>query len=185
MEQSPFATKGRFVVPEVVVSHFHIRPGDTVADYGAGSGYFIACLVKATGPTGRVYACEIQKNLVETIGNTARTSGYQNVDVLWSDLEAPGGSKLKDASIDVGILVNTLFQLEAKVAAVSEIARTIRPGGKLCVIDWSESFGGLGPQPGDVVTMDTARLLCEAHGFNYDSAFDAGDHHYGFIMKRT
>ena len=55
----------RFVIPSVVSSHFHIRDGDIVADFGAGVGNFIPELSKRAGPDGRVYACEIQKNLIE------------------------------------------------------------------------------------------------------------------------
>ena len=54
----------RFVIPSVVSSHFHIRDGDIVADFGAGVGNFIPELSKRAGPDGRVYACEIQKNLI-------------------------------------------------------------------------------------------------------------------------
>ena len=62
----------RFVIPSVVSSHFHIRDGDIVADFGAGVGNFIPELSKRAGPDGRVYACEIQKNLIETLGNIAQ-----------------------------------------------------------------------------------------------------------------
>jgi precorrin-6B methylase 2 len=67
-------TETGFVVPEIVVSHFHIKDGDTVADFGAGSGYFLSALSKRT-ENGRVYACEIQKGLVEKISEQARRLG--------------------------------------------------------------------------------------------------------------
>ena len=59
-----------FVTPEIVVSHFHIREGDVVADFGAGSGYYTPELSRRVG-NGRVYACEIQKALVEKVGALA------------------------------------------------------------------------------------------------------------------
>lgn len=173
----------RFVVPEVVISQFHVREGDVVADFGAGSGFFIGALQAAVGQTGRVYACEIQRGLVDKLGNLVRTKGYANVDVLWSDLEAMNGTKLPDSTLDVGILVNTLFQLEDKTTAVQEVRRTIRVGGKCIVIDWSESFAGLGPTTEMVVGQGDAVALMEANGFVLDREFPAGDHHYGLAFR--
>ena len=179
-----FPGAGRFVVPETVASHFHVREGDKVADFGAGSGAFVPILSRLVGPSGRVYACEIQKNIVESIGEMIRTKNLGNVEPVWCDLEAPEGSRLAAESLDAAIVVNTLFQLENKAAALTEIARTLRHGGKLLVVDWSESFSGLGPQPDAVVTEQGARSLIESHGFTFEQSYDAGDHHYGLAFRK-
>ena len=63
---------GRFIEPAVVSTNFHLREGDKIADFGAGSGYFTKVLSKLVGGEGTVYACEIQKNLVDTIGELAK-----------------------------------------------------------------------------------------------------------------
>jgi ubiquinone/menaquinone biosynthesis C-methylase UbiE len=183
MLDSILGTK-RFVSPQMVVSHFHLREGDFVADFGAGSGYFVGLFSKRVGQTGKVYACEIQKDLVEKIGNQARTKNISNIYPLWCDLEVAGGIKIADATLDVGVLINTLFQLEEKEEALQEINRTMRSGGKLFVIDWSESFGGLGPQQSQVCDKNEAQALIETYGFVYENTFDAGDHHYGISFRK-
>jgi ubiquinone/menaquinone biosynthesis C-methylase UbiE len=175
---------GRFVIPEVVATHFHIKPGDQVADFGAGGGFYLKVLSKAVGSEGKVYACDIQKQLVEKIGDFARLSGLQNIYPLWCDLEEVGGIKLANDRLDAGILVNTLFQFEQKAVALREIRRVLRPGGVLHIIDWSESFGGLGPQPKDVITKDQAISLCESEQFILEREYPAGDHHYGFAVRK-
>ena len=63
---------GQFIDPSTVVTHFHLREGDRVADFGAGSGSYLPALSRAVGATGRVYACEIQKVLVEKLGGLIR-----------------------------------------------------------------------------------------------------------------
>jgi len=176
-------TNDRFVVPEVVASHFHLLEGDTVADFGAGGGYFIPTLAAAVGTSGLVYAVEVQKNLAEAIGELIRQKHLENVQIIWGDLEERDGTKIKTDSLDVGILVNTFFQLTDKPAAIAEITRTLRPGGRLFIIDWSESFGGLGPQPGDVVTERDVRALFETAGYTYEMSFPAGSHHYGLLLR--
>jgi ubiquinone/menaquinone biosynthesis C-methylase UbiE len=175
--------KGRFVVPEVVSSHFHLHEGDVVADFGAGTGYFVKVLSKLVGDEGRVYACEIQKNLVEAIGDFARREHLNNVDILWGDLEELNGSKVPTDALDAGIVVNTFFQVEDKDTMLEEVKRTLRAGGKLFIVDWSESFGGLGPQPDQVIVENDAQSLVEKHGFTFEHNFDAGDHHYGLAFR--
>jgi ubiquinone/menaquinone biosynthesis C-methylase UbiE len=175
----------RFVEPETVVSHFHLREGDVVADFGAGSGYYIEPIARAIGQGGRLYACDIQKDLIDKITDLARKKGLGWVHPLWCDLEEAGGVKIPDESVDCGIIINTLFQLENRRAALLEISRVIRRGGKLIIVDWSESFGGLGPAENDVLTEQDARSLCENFGFVYERSFDAGDHHYGVALRKA
>lgn len=172
------------MIPSVVVTQFHLKEGDKVADLGAGAGFFLKLLATAVGPSGTVYACEIQKNLAEKLGDVARLQGLDNVTTLWCDLEEVGGIKLRDATLDAAILVNVLFQLQLKEVALTEINRVIRPGGVLHIIDWSESFGGIGPQPKDVVTKEAAITLCEARRFAFERDFPTGEHHYGFTVRK-
>jgi ubiquinone/menaquinone biosynthesis C-methylase UbiE len=174
----------KFVVPEVVASHFHLHEGDKVADFGAGSGFFLKTLSAAVGDQGRVYACEIQKKLVEKVGSLVQSQGLQNVDTLWCDLETVNGNKLPDDELDAGILVNTLFQIEDRSAAAIEMARVLRTGGKLLVIDWTETVIGLGPVPDKLITAADCMALFESHGFIFERDFPAGEHHYGLAFRK-
>jgi arsenite methyltransferase len=178
-------TFGKFAEPAIVVSHFHIREGDTVADFGAGSGHYMQGLSRAVGVSGRVYLCEIQKNLVEALGVRAQELRLRNVHPMWCDFETLGGTKLKDNTLDVALLSNTLFQIIDKPTSLREVARTMRSGAKLFIIDWSDSFGGLGPQPEHVVHEAEAKILAEDVGFTYERSFPAGDHHYGLAFRKA
>lgn len=175
---------GRFVIPDVVATHFHLNEGDLVADFGAGAGFFLRALSKAVGESGRVYACEIQKGLVEKIGELVRLQFLGNVHPLWCDLEESNGIKIATGELDAAILVNTLFLIEDKNVSIQEMARTMRSGGKFFVIDWTESFGGMGPEPSAVVTAADTTALFEANGFVYEREFPAGDHHYGLAFRK-
>lgn len=172
-----------FVTPEIVVSHFNVMDGDTVADFGAGSGYFLKAISARVG-TGKVYACEIQKQLVERIGEQARADGLRNVFPLWCDLEEANGLRIPEGTVDVGMLINTLFQIEDKDTAVKEMNRVMRQGGKFFIIDWSESFGGTGPHADHVVSKQDAIVLCERNGFVFDREYPAGEHHYGLAFRK-
>ena len=178
-------TNTRFVHPDIVSSHFHFRRGDRVADFGAGTGYFLQALSKAVGNDGKVYGCEIRKNLVEKMSQQVKEWRLPNTETIWGDLEEEKGTKLKDGLLDGGVMVNVLFQLEDKATALKEIARVLRKGGKLFVIDWTESFAGLGPHPMNVCTEPMAKALLEEHGFTYERSFPAGEHHYGLAFRKN
>lgn len=177
-------TTATFMDPRAVITHFHLHQGDVVADFGAGVGHYVGALSQAVGPSGKVYACEIQKNLISRIESRIRDERLGNVHTLWCDLEAKEGTKLREGLLDAGMLINTLFQIEDKKSALTEVARVLRKGGKLLVVDWADSFGGMGPQPGQVLTKDVAKALLEASGFVFERDFPAADHHYGLAFKR-
>lgn len=179
------APAGKFIDPSIVVSHFHLRADDVVADFGAGSGHYMKPLALAVGDRGKVYLCEIQKNLVDALGVRAHELRLRNVHPVWCDLEAPRGTALSDNLLDAGLLSNVLFQCADKAKALHEIARVLRKGAKLFVIDWTDSFGGLGPQPGHVITESAATTLLTQAGFTCERTFPAGEHHYGIACRKN
>ena len=113
----------------------------------------------------------------------ARREHLGNIEVLWCDLEMRGGCTLKNSVLDAGLLSNSLFQFGDKETSLDEIQHLLRAGGKLFVIDWSDSFGGMGPQPDAVVKEQDAKALVEQHGFRFERTFPAGEHHYGLVFR--
>ena len=175
---------GKFSDPNAVATHFHLREGDVVADFGAGSGFYMKVLSELVGRSGIVYLCEVQKSLVEALGIKARQLRLSNTRVLWGDFEVIGGTKINEGSLDAVILSNVLFQLHDKASAFQEVARTMKKGGKLFIIDWKSSFSGLGPQPEYVVIEDVTRSYAEQVGFVYERSFPTGEHHYGIALRK-
>lgn len=174
-----------FSDPRKNVEQLELLPGMHVADLGSGSGFYTLLLARVVGPTGRVYSVDIQKDLLAKVKTEASKEKLFNVEVIWGDVEKIGGTRLKEASMDMVIISNILFQIGNKDAFIKEAARITKPGGRICVIDWEDSFGGLGPQQSDVVTSEMAKKLFEKAGFTLDKEISAGDHHYGLIFKNT
>jgi ubiquinone/menaquinone biosynthesis C-methylase UbiE len=173
-----------FLVPQNAVTHFHLLKGDRVLDVGAGSGHFSFAVARAVMPDGRVYALEIQKDLAERIAREARAKRITNIETLWGDLESPQGIRIGDATIDAVIVANVLFQIGDRKRALAEVTRMLRPGGKLFVIDWVDSYGGMGPHPDLLVSEDEAKRLVASAGFDFIRTFPAGSHHYGLAFKK-
>jgi len=171
-----------FSDPEENIKQFHLEEGMIVADLGAGSGAYTRAAAKVVGESGIVYAVEVQKEFLETVAKSAVTERLENIEVIWGDIETIGGTKIDDNKIDAVILSNVLFQVPNKHGLIAETKRILKPKGKILVVDWLDSFGGLGPQPSEVVSPEQAKQLFDEPCFAMGEDIDAGSNHYGFIV---
>ncbi len=176
---------GRFVNPAEIVHLFDLKEGSKFADFGAGTGAYVLAAAPLVGQNGQIYAIDIQKDLLLKLKQTVADAGYENVKFLWCDFENVGATCLPDNSLEIILISNTLFQLENKSGAFKEVHRVLKNTGKLYVIDWSESFKGMGPEKNLVVTKSQAIDLATASGFVLQSEFNPGEHHYGLIFIKN
>lgn len=174
----------RFSDPEANIERFKLEPGTIVADFGAGSGSYTIASAKAVGKRGTVYAIDVQQELLSRIKNTANKEGLENVETIWGDIETLGGSGLLDETVDSVIVSNILFLTGNKDGLVQEISRVLKQNGKVLVVDWKDSFGGLGPKAESIVPLQEVKDLFKKHNFSFQFEIQAGAHHYGAIFKR-
>lgn len=172
-----------FSTPSINLSQFHLEPGMVVADLGCGSGAYTYELLQRVGPTGKIFALDVQKPLVEKLSNELKSRHVVNVTVMWDDLDDSNGIGLQDNSIDRIIIANTLFQIEDSQKLATEVKRILKPKGFVLVVDWADSFGGLGPAKHAVMKRDRALELFQKAGFAHKKDINAGDHHWGFVVQ--
>ncbi|MFW5853317.1 MAG: class I SAM-dependent methyltransferase [Patescibacteria group bacterium] len=170
-----------FAQPQNNVSELHLTSGQKVADFGCGVGAYSLALAEAVGSEGRVYAVDVQKDILDKLKAESRESGLTNIEVIRGNLDKPNGSGLAEASVTAVVLANVLFQSESKYILMREAFRVLAPGGKILIIDWQDSFGGLGPVSQQVVNKIKAEEIMTEAGFELDRDFMAGAHHYGLL----
>ncbi len=171
-----------FSDPASNIAKLGLTEGMKVADIGAGSGFYTILAAKQVGTSGRVYAIDVQKDLLERIRSVGASQGLRNIEIVWGNAEKIGGTKVRENFLDGVIVSNVLFQIEKQDEFVLEIKRITKHGGKVLLVDWNE-LTTLGPQI--VVSPDKAKVLFERFGFKADQTFNAGDHHYGMVFVRT
>lgn len=174
-----------FSDPERNIEQLGLQHGQRVVDIGAGSGFYALACAKVVGASGAVYAVDVQQDLLSRLKKEAQAAGLQNVETIWGDAEMEGGTKLGDASADAVLLTNTLFQAEDRQAMVREAARLLKKGGRLLVVDWSESAGALSPSKDLLVTEAQIGEWAAASGLSLERTVAAGSHHFGLIFKKN
>ena len=174
-----------FSDPEKNVEQFSLGKGNYVADFGSGPGLYSFAAAEAVGDTGKVYAIDVQKDLLQKLKNEARNVRHlMNIEIVWADLENLGGTRLKENSLDAVVASNVFFQFEHKDNACLEIKRILKKGGRVLLIDWSSSFGGMGPQQSEVFSKADAIKLFTKNGFTEDREVMVGTEHYGIIFRK-
>ena len=160
-----------------------LRSGMKVEDLGAGTGHYARAAAAVVGRDGRVYAIDVQENVLKHASLNMPPHGHGVVSYVWGDIEQLGGTKLQSGALDAVILANALFQIADREGLVAEVKRILKPGfGKLLVVDWAGSYGGVGPAPEHVVTEHAAEELFIGAGFHKEQAFRGGPHHYGLVF---
>ena len=171
-----------FSDPAVNLAKLGLSHGQKVVDIGAGSGFYSIEAAKGVGGAGRVYAIDVQKDLLERLRNLASKQGLHNIEVVWGNVEKIGGTKLQDGIADRVIASNVLFQITKPDDFALEMKRILKPDGKILIVDWSE-LSPIGPK--SLVPSAKAQSLFEQNGFVLEQSFNAGDHHYGLVMTKN
>jgi ubiquinone/menaquinone biosynthesis C-methylase UbiE len=134
-----------------------IGDGSVVADLGAGSGWFTIRLARRVGPNGRVYAEDIQKQMIEVINRRLPRENLTNVDVKQGE---PADPKLPEGALDAVLIVDAYHEMEQPVALLRNVARALKPRGRIGIVQFTMEGGGPGPPMEERV--DPERVIREA-----------------------
>jgi len=135
--------------PDQVMDALHIAESTVVADLGAGGGWFTVRLARRVGPHGRVYAVDVQRLMIEAIKRRVQREGYGNVTPVlgaYTDPQLPA-----DARTDAVLIVDAFPEMENPALLLRNVARTLKPQGRVGIIDYREGEGGPGPEPSERV----------------------------------
>jgi ubiquinone/menaquinone biosynthesis C-methylase UbiE len=119
--------------PQRVIAALNVRPGDQVADLGSGGGYFTFRLAEAVGPAGKVYAVDIDPDMVDLIAKRAKQETAANIDPI---LAKPDDPLLPKAEVDLIFTSNTYHHIDNRIAYFSNLRKYLRPGGRIAIIDF-------------------------------------------------
>jgi ubiquinone/menaquinone biosynthesis C-methylase UbiE len=171
-----------FSNPAKNIAQLRLSHGMNVADLGSGSGAYSLLASEIIG-AGIIFAIDIQKDMLSLLVSEAKRLKLENIKTIWADIESERGTKIADNLVDACIISNVLFQIEDKDTFIKEVKRILKPGGKILLVDWSDSWNGMGPHEDLVISEGDAYALFEKHKLKPVEEISAGDHHYGIIFK--
>ncbi|NUZ08172.1 class I SAM-dependent methyltransferase [Piscinibacter koreensis] len=118
---------------DLLLGALSLRPGMQVADVGAGTGFVARRIARRVGRTGRVWAVDVQPEMVAASDELARRDGLPQVrGVLGSETEMP----LPPSSVDLALLVDVYHELAYPVEVIRSVVRTLKPGGRLALVEY-------------------------------------------------
>jgi precorrin-6B methylase 2 len=118
---------------DLLLRELALKPGQDVADIGAGTGYYSRRMAPLVGPRGTVYAVDVQPEMLKLLEEGARRAGLANIKpVRGSETRV----NLADASIDLAILVDVYHELEYPQEVTASLVRALRPGGRLVLVEY-------------------------------------------------
>lgn len=123
---------------EQVVAALGLPPGAAVADVGAGTGAYVGPLAEAVGPQGTVYAVELSPGFVQHLAERAAAAGLTQVQVIQS---TDAATNLPPESVDVAILVDVYHHLEQDEPFLADLARALRPDGRMVLVEFERIPG--------------------------------------------
>jgi ubiquinone/menaquinone biosynthesis C-methylase UbiE len=161
--------RDRWQRPAEIVQRLAIRPGETIADLGAGGGYFTFRLAAATGPSGRVHAVDTDPDMLAHLRARVTREGVANVDVVEGSETRSG---LPPASVDVAFSCDAYHHLADRRAYFARLRTVLRPGGRLAVIDHDGSAGIMSRWFGHATPPTVMAEELDAAGYRVIASFD-------------
>jgi ubiquinone/menaquinone biosynthesis C-methylase UbiE len=148
--------------PDAAIRVLKIPKGAAVADIGAGSGYMTVRLAEHVGPTGRVFANDVQPQMIEILRRRLADSRIANVTLVQGEIDDP---KLPPASVDVELMVDVYHELSQPQAMLRKLRDALKPGGRLVLLEYRKEDPAIPIKPEHKMSVQEARMEVEAEGF--------------------
>lgn len=148
--------------PDIALNVLKIPRGASVADIGAGSGFITERLSARVGPTGRVFANDLQPQMLQILGRRLAQRNITNVTLVQGTIDDP---KLDAASVDLEIMVDVYHELSQPQAMLRRLRAALKPGGRLVLLEYRKEDPTIPIKFEHKMSVAEAKMELEAEGF--------------------
>jgi ubiquinone/menaquinone biosynthesis C-methylase UbiE len=166
--------------PERVLAALGIQAGQSVADIGAGTGYFTVRISPVVGRTGRVLAVDVEPSMVEHIRRRATESGLDNVEAILARASEP---ELAPASVDLVFICDTWHHIDDRLRYLDELRTVLRPGGRVAIVDFKPGALPVGPPKGHKLSSETVIAEFGQAGWKLSGDLDVLPYQYILVFE--
>ncbi|HYE87460.1 MAG TPA: class I SAM-dependent methyltransferase [Vicinamibacterales bacterium] len=155
--------------PSKALEALDLKPGMVVADIGAGSGYYTSRIARRVGPSGRVYATDIQPGMIDLLNRRVTSEGLTNVTTILAGMEEP---KLPPKSLDLAIMVDVYHELQQPQLFLQLLKDAFKPGGRLVLLEFRKEDPNVPILPAHKMSVAEVKQELEAEGYVLDRVID-------------
>lgn len=155
--------------PEAMLEALGLTPGQTVADVGAGVGYHTLRLAKRVGPTGRVYATDLQAEMISRLEENVRAAGLRNVIAVHTRADQTG---LPAGAIDLALMVDVFHELAEPEAYLAALKSALSARGRVALVEFRAKDPRVPIKPEHAMTVEQVDLELGAAGYHRVGRFD-------------
>ena len=166
--------------PSRAVEALDLKPGMVAADIGAGSGYYSVRMARKVGPTGKVFATDIQAGMLDILKRRMTAEGIANVVPV---LGAPDDPRLPAGSIDLALMVDVYHELAAPQVFVRRLRDALKPDGRLVLIEFRKEDPRVPIQEVHKMSVDLVRRELDADGYAIDKVIDVLPWQHIIVLK--
>jgi ubiquinone/menaquinone biosynthesis C-methylase UbiE len=148
--------------PDVALDVLKIARGASVADIGAGSGFITERLSARVGPTGRVFANDVQPQMLQILARRLAVRKITNVTLVQGTIDDP---KLEPATVDLEIMVDVYHELSQPQAMLRHLREALKPGGRLVLLEYRKEDPTVPIKFEHKMSVAEAKMELEAEGF--------------------
>jgi ubiquinone/menaquinone biosynthesis C-methylase UbiE len=156
--------------PDRAIAELGVKPGQTVADIGAGSGYISVRLAAKVGPAGRVYAEDIQTQMIDLLERRLAKDHVTNVTPV---LGLPDDPKLPASALDLEVLVDVYHEFQEPQVMLRRLREALKPDGRLVLVEYRKEDPSIPIREEHKMTVAEARMEVEAEGFTLSKVDEA------------
>lgn len=150
--------------PDLVLAALELNSGMTVADIGAGSGYYSWRMAERVGAPGTVYAVDVQPEMVRLLEAQMSQRRVSNVKTVLGTTTDP---RLAPATLDLALLVDVYHEFEYPYEMLASIARALKPGGRLVIVEYRAGDPKVPIKPLHTMSEAQVRKEAAAHPFEW------------------
>ncbi len=170
--------------PEEIIRALEITGGMIVADIGAGSGYFSRRLARAVGPSGKVYAVDIDREVLAYLQREAQRQGLNNVQIVIAREDDP---LLPKNEVDLAFFCDTTHHIRDRVSYYRRLREALKEGGRLAIIDFPPEAhvrGFCSHRPEDLVSREQVIREAQEAGFELIQEFTFLPRQYFLLFRK-
>jgi len=167
--------------PETALDQMGVKQGMTVADIGAGTGYFSIRLARRVGPTGRVYANDVQTEMLDKIRVRCEKLGITNIETV---LGSEADPKLPAGKMDLILMVDVYHEFSQPQRMLEALRTALKPDGRLVQLEYRKEDPNIPIRPDHKMSIPEVKTEVEAEGFKLDKVLDTLPRQHLFIFVK-